>query len=155
MEDHGLQLSGDILALSVGHVMTRKPVTIQETAHLSEVFDLMDRRGIRHLPVMRAGLLVGLVSERNIRDALPSVLTLRDPAARRRSLAATRVDQVWIADPVTTYSRAPVAELIGQMRRLRAGSIPVVDGHDLVGIVTSGDLIGLLNKLLSGQRVGL
>ena len=84
-----------------------------------------------------------------MRDAMPSVLTLRDPVARRKALSATRVKQVWIEDPVTIDPDASILEAIGVMRGLHAGSLPVVDKDDgLVGILTAGDLISLLERVL-------
>lgn len=142
-------------AATPGHVplardiMTANPYTVERATHLSDVMELMEKRGVRHVPVLDNGRLAGLLSERNLRDALPSVLTLSDPAARRRALAATRADQVWIEHPATVRPDTPVLEVIRVMRRLRAGSVPVVDGTRLVGIVTSGDLITLLDRMLS------
>ena len=132
----------------VHQVMTPDPVTVQRDVHLSDVMELMERRHIQHIPVMDGTRLVGLLSERNLRDALPSVLTLQDPVARRRALAATRADQVWVEHPVTVRPSATVLEAIRVMRRLKAGSVPVVDHDRLVGILTSGDLISLLEHLV-------
>jgi acetoin utilization protein AcuB len=128
--------------------MTPAPISIDQNAHLADAVDLMEARGVRHLPVVSGGRLVGLLSERHVRDALPSVLTLKDPEARRRFLSATRVDQVCIRDPRTVGPDDTVHEAIRVMRHLKAGSLPVVDGRRLVGIVTSGDLLNLLDKLL-------
>ncbi|MEK7705112.1 MAG: CBS domain-containing protein [Myxococcota bacterium] len=132
----------------VRDVMAKNPVTVDEQTHLSDVLDLMEQRHFKHLPVVQDGKLVGLITDRQLRDALPSVLTLSDPAARRRSLAVTRVGQVCVRDPRVVESSATVLHAIRIMREIRAGSLPVVDDGKLVGILTSGDLITLLETML-------
>jgi acetoin utilization protein AcuB len=132
----------------VRDAMTPDPVTLPPTAHLADAVELMEARGVQHLPIVTGGALVGLLSERHVRDALPSVLTLRDPVARRRFLAATRIDQVWIPDPLTISPNESILAAIATMRAKKAGSLPVVEGGKLVGILTSGDLITLLERML-------
>jgi acetoin utilization protein AcuB len=153
-ETFGMALPSTPLApeLCVADVMTPDPVAIDASAHLSDAVTLMEAHGVRHLPVVRGGILAGLLSERHLRDAMPSVLTLSDPVARKRFLSATRVTQVWIESPKTISPQAPVAVAIHAMRNLRAGSLPVTDGKSrLVGIITSGDLLNLLERLLSAR----
>ncbi len=132
----------------VRDVMTRSPLTVTPRTHLAEAVTLMEAKGVRHLPVLEGRRLVGLLSERHVRDALPSVLTLQDPEARRRFLAATRVSQVWIQNPSTIHPDAPLIDAITRMRRLRAGSLPVVAATELVGILTSADLINAFDRVL-------
>ncbi|MCZ7681518.1 MAG: CBS domain-containing protein [Sandaracinaceae bacterium] len=128
--------------------MTRSPVVAAPETHLSEAVALMESRGVRHLPIVRDGRLVGLLSERHVRDALPSILTLSEREARRRFLAAARVDQVAITAPVVIGPEDTVLEAIRRMRRLRAGSLPVVERDRLVGIVTSADLLNAFERML-------
>ncbi len=140
-------------ALRARDVMTPDPVTIHHDAHLSDAAELMETRNIRHLPVVVGGKLTALLSERHIRDALPSIHTLKDPTARRRALALTRVDQVALHNPTTMRDDASMLEIIQVMRNLHAGSLPVVNGAGtLVGILTSGDLINLLEAILRSSK---
>ena len=137
-------------ALHVGDVMTPNPVTLARDARLSEAWEIMDERHINHVPVMDGEQLVGILSERHVRDAMPSILTLSDKEARRKTLHLTRVEQVMLERPATVRKDATVLEAIRTMRRFRAGSLPVIDAGRVVGIVTSGDLISLLEKILKG-----
>jgi acetoin utilization protein AcuB len=136
----------------VRDVMTTNPATIAPETRLSDAVELMHSHNIHHLPVVRDGLLVGMLSERHVRDATPSILMLSDPAARRRSLYLTHVDQVCIKDPVTVSPGDSLVVAIAAMRRVRAGSLPVLDQGRLVGILTSGDLITLLERLLTEKK---
>jgi acetoin utilization protein AcuB len=129
--------------------MTRNPVTFEAEARLSDAVALMNERHIRHMPVLHEGKLVGVLSDRDVHDALPSVLTLKDPEARKRALFITRVSQVCSKQPTVLDPSTTVLDAIATMRRARFGCCPVVEGDKLVGILTSGDLINLLERLLA------
>jgi CBS domain-containing protein len=97
---------------------------------------------------MEGERLVGMLNERHLRDAMPSVLTVDDPEARRRYLRVTQVAQVVPKHPPTVSPDAPLAEVIRAMRTHRIGGIAVAESQRLLGIVTSGDLITLLERIL-------
>lgn len=128
--------------------MTADPVTVPEDARAARVLELMEQYNIKHVPVVRDGILVALVSERHLRDAMPSILTLKNRVARRKTLELTPVLEIAIDDPETVEPDTSLLEAIRRMRRLRAGSLPVVANGKLVGILTGGDLISLLETLL-------
>ncbi len=137
----------------VRDIMTLDPVTTTEDARVSEAYGLMTTKRIQHLPVLREGQVVGVLSERHVRDAMPFILTLKDPEARKKTLAVTRVSDVMIKNPAVIAPTATVLDAITHMRKLRSGSLPVVEGGKLVGIVTSGDLVNLLERMLLGRPV--
>jgi len=135
--------------LTARELMTPRPVTVTMSTPLSDVHNLMETRGIVHFPVVdESGHLVALLSERDLRDAMPSVLTVEDPDARRRFLRVTRVDQVAVKNPPSGRLDMPVLDVITQMRGHRAGALPIVDKGLCVGIISSGDLINLLERTL-------
>ncbi|MBI5507755.1 MAG: CBS domain-containing protein [Deltaproteobacteria bacterium] len=135
--------------LRVADVMTANPITVQHDSHVSDAVELMDRHHIQHLPVVKDGKLAGLMSERHVRDAMPSILTLKDPAARRKSLQLTRVNQIWVENVETIGPEAPLVAAIRTMRRVHASSLPVVQGGALAGIITAGDLLSVLEAVLA------
>lgn len=135
--------------LTVHQCMTREPVVVEEGAPLAEAVELMERYGVRSLPVVsKEGALMGLLSERRIGDALPSLLSPTSPERRRRFLAETDVMEVARRSPVTVTPETPVLRAIARLRQLGTGSLPVVAGDRLVGILTAGDLIAALERLL-------
>ena len=134
--------------VTVGDLMTRHPMTVSPAARLSEVRALMDREHIMHVPVVEDGTLLGLVSERNVSDALPSVLMVHDADAQQRALRATRVTRVWVESPPSVPSSASLDQAIEAMRKLKSSSLPVVDAGKLVGMLTAGDLISFLQTVL-------
>ncbi len=152
--DHGPQIPSPHLLsrLTAGDVMTAEPLTVTLETKLSKVTELMDERHVQHFPVVEGERLVGLLSEGDLHDAMPSVLTVEDPEARRRYLRVTQVAQVVSKDPPTVRPDAPLAEVIRTMRARRVGGIAVAEGSRLVGILTSGDLITLLERILRSSE---
>jgi acetoin utilization protein AcuB len=134
--------------LTARDVMTANPLTVTLQTKLSKVMELTDERQIQHFPVVEDERLVGMLSERDLHDAMPSVLTVEDPEARRRYLRVTQVAQVLPKNRHSVSPDTPLAEVIRTMRAHRIGGIAVTQGPRLVGILTSGDLITLLERIL-------
>ncbi len=119
----------------------RSPVTTVDTdASLSSVYSLMRERGIRHVPVMRRGALVGVVTDRDLRLATSSLAPKPfSPDARVEKIMSQPIQT---ADPLD-----PVEEAARTMRQLKIGCLPVTSGGALVGIVTGVDLLDALLRL--------
>lgn len=122
------------------------------TAHPHESIERARQRCEQHrvnqLPVVADGVLVGIVTDRDLRDAFPSVEeeALHPNAAHRRT-AAMRVEDVMTANVLTILPGESVARAATVMRSERIGALPVVDGKRLVGIVTRTDLLNALVAL--------
>lgn len=138
----------EIRSLRARDVMTPRPVTVMPSTPLSDVQALMETRGIVHFPVVEDERLVALLDERELRDAMPSVVTVDDPEARRRFLKVTRVSQVAGKNPPVAQPDTPLLDVITRMKGHRAGALPIVEGGRCVGIISAGDLITLLERLL-------
>lgn len=138
----------DVRQLRAADVMTPRPVTVGPDTPLSDVLALMETRGIMHFPVVDGERLVALLTERDLRDAMPSVLTVEDKEARRRFLRVTRVSQVAQKSPPVGSAELPLLDVIARMRGHRVGALPIVQGGRCIGIISSGDLITLLERLL-------
>lgn len=134
--------------LTARDVMTAAPLTVEPGTKLSKAAELMDQRGIQHFPVVEGDRLVGMLGERHLRDAMPSVLTVDDPEARRRYLNVTRVEQVAPKHVPSVKPETSLVEVIALMRSHRLDGVAVTEGGRLAGIVTSGDLITLLERVL-------
>jgi acetoin utilization protein AcuB len=145
----------------VREIMSRRPVTIDPAAPLATAAAVMRERQIRHLPVVDdADRLVGLLSDRDLRGAAlePVLAEYLSPGARRRfealgeTLEHLRVRDVMTWDAVVIAPDAPVAQAAALMYEARIGSLPVVEGGRLVGIVTERDVLRALAATLPAVR---
>ena len=125
----------------VKDVMRSPVVTVGPDATLEEAYRLLLERGIRHLPVVAEGRLLGIITDRDIRLAT-SYLNPRGPCP-----GCTQVAEVMTAKVVTAHPLDPVEEAARVMRQRKIGSLPVLEDGALVGIVTGIDLLDALLKL--------
>ena len=129
----------------VRDIMTENVAAIGPDMPIADVSALMAQRNVRHFPIVAgdpAPRLVGIVSDRDLRvvgsdhpDARLDV-TVRDPV--RRIMQAP----VWTAHPLE-----PIEDAAKAMRQRNIGAMPVMRGDDLVGIVTSNDLLEALVRM--------
>jgi acetoin utilization protein AcuB len=128
-------------------VLTVKPK--DSARHAREV---MEKHRINQLPVVVSGRLVGIVTDRDLRDAFPSVFESAEAVGRGHRKAGTDpatipVEDVMTRDILTLAPGAFVADGARLMRRERIGAIPIVDGDRLVGILTRTDVLDAFVEL--------
>lgn len=130
--------------------MTRDPFAVTPETSLADALRLTREHRIRHLPVLRDGIVAGIVSDRDIRLAMPSPLTEAD-ADRADFLARTPVSAVMTAEVITVGPLEAVEDAAKLMHRHRVGSLPVTepDGR-LLGIVTETDILRCFAELVGG-----
>lgn len=129
--------------------MTKELTTLEHDAKLLDAVLLMRSSGFRHLPVVNAGRLVGLLSDRDVQRASPSMFGKMSPEEYNRIFETTPVEKVMAREPVAVNPDTAVTEVVQMMHERKFGSVPVVEGDNkLVGIVTTTDLLGLLKTLL-------
>jgi acetoin utilization protein AcuB len=137
--------------------MTRDVITVRPHEKIIDAFELMQGRGIRHLPVIEDGELKGLVTDRDIRLALiPSPLST--PEDRMYHLGALeRVDEIMTADLITVAPNTTIEEATKLMAKYKIGAVPVVAKGQLVGILTETDIlrvfIEMLETIQSSSRI--
>jgi acetoin utilization protein AcuB len=138
-------------------VMTPTPMTIDPEAPVETAVAVMRERRLRHLPVVdREGRLIGILTDRDLRSAMfGPALAEYLPAAgggRLRALAScldeVQVSHVMTWGVVTVGPEALVAQAAAIMADARVGSLPVVEGRRLVGIVTEHDVLKALAATL-------
>ncbi len=130
-------------------------VTVTPETDLGEALARMAEHGVRRLPVVRtlAGdtVLVGIVTDRDVRLAVDSPYVHDDVTGAVKDLRKLTVSEVMTPDPVTVFPTATVAVAARLMLSRRVGGLPVVEQEEgrnyLVGIVTRTDLLELLLEL--------
>jgi acetoin utilization protein AcuB len=130
-------------ALTVSDYMTPNPLTLAPEDPLMRAVELMRLRGVRRLPVVVGDLLVGLITEGDIKRAEPSTLTDNQDHFNQ-VMEETPISRIMIQNPVTTTADTPLLEAAGILLNTKYGALPVVAGGRTVGILTDNDLIRAL-----------
>ena len=138
--------------MRVGDYMTRDPITVEEDASMKEAMLLLRTHHIRHLPVANGKLLVGMVSDRDIKRASPSILQGIDKNEFEQLMDDTPVSRIMTREPFTVNENTPLAEAVSILVERKFGSLPVVDGRELIGIFTEIDALKILLDTLNGGK---
>jgi predicted transcriptional regulator len=125
--------------------MTPTPHTISTRQTLAEAHQAMRERGVRHLPVVVDGKLVGVVSQRD----LYLLETLRGVDVGRELVEEAMSDEPFVVAPDSSLE-----EVAEAMARNKLGSALVVESATLVGIFTSTDALRALVTLLRRGMAG-
>jgi acetoin utilization protein AcuB len=128
---------------TVSRFMTADPVSISSDRTLAEAHRLMREKQIRHLPVVDAGRLVGLVSQRDL--YLLETLQGVDPDEER-------VEEAMTAEPFTVSPDALLEDVASAMAEHKYGSAVVVDAGAVVGLFTTIDALRALAIVLRRPR---
>jgi acetoin utilization protein AcuB len=125
--------------------MTTAPHSIGAEQSLATARDFMKAHGIRHLPVMKAGKLTGILSDRDLKMAL---------GFEGVNPIITRVEEIALEDAYSVSSSAKLEEVVATMADKRIGSALVLDHDHLVGIFTATDAMKALADLLRTRLQG-
>ena len=125
----------------------RAVVTVKPLDSVRHARELLERHRINQLPVVVDGRVVGIVTDRDLRDAFPSVFDSTRRVRRHPEIDPDRVPvrDVMSVRVVTLPADASVAEGAAVLRRERIGAAPIVDADQrLRGILTRSDLLQAL-----------
>ncbi len=138
--------------MQVSELMATDVVTIGRNDDLRLVDDIMAERHIRHLPVVEDGMLVGVVTQRDVFKARMSSAMGYGEKGQRVFLHSVLVKEI-MASPVTTIAPdASVAEASDLIMGRGIGCLPVVQDGGLVGIITKTNLLQRLRTLSATDR---
>lgn len=128
----------------VSKSMTKKVITINKDADIFEAKEKMAEHRIRHLPVVtRDYHLIGIVSDRDIRSAMPSkALSDYNSKKMRAKIAKLKIKDIMTIDPVTISPLHTIQDALVIIQKTRVGAFPVVDEKGkLRGIISVRDLL--------------
>jgi acetoin utilization protein AcuB len=138
--------------LTVAEIMTRHPATVSPAAPLREVIGLMKSCGCRELPVVDGERLVGIVTDRDVRLAMNSPLTLHDRLEDETLLRTVTAGDCMTPDPMTIDVSAPASTAADLLKTYKFGGLPIVDRGRLVGIVTVTNILASYIELLRARE---
>lgn len=132
----------------VGKRMKRKPVTVTREDSLGRARELLDSMRIRHLPVVEGKRLVGIITDQDIRGASPSSTVPISNEDLSEFLGRVKVGEVMVSEVITASPFTSIEEAAKVMQERKIGCLPVLDGEDLVGIITETDILGVLVEMM-------
>ncbi len=121
--------------------MTKDPVTITEDTSMIKAIHIMKERRFRRIPVVTNGKLVGMVTDRDLKEASPSKATTLDVHELYYLLAELQVKEIMSRNPISVGERDTVEHAAQVMLEHTISGLPVVDQDGKVaGIITQSDV---------------
>jgi CBS domain-containing membrane protein len=126
----------------VRDLMTEKVFTLRPGNNLATLYDLMDSKRVRHVPIVDSEEeLVGLVTHLDLSRSALGRLDDLPLSAERDALSAKRIRDIMLTEPDTIEPDAPLKEAAETLLENKVGCLPVVEGLHLVGILTEADFV--------------
>jgi acetoin utilization protein AcuB len=136
--------------------MTSDVMTIDEETSMMKASQIMKENNIRRLPVMHKGKLVGMVTDRDIKEASPSKATTLDVHELYYLLSELKVKDIMSKNVFTIGPEETVEKAAVKMLEHRISGLPVVnDKGKVVGVITQGDIFKVLVSLTGIYRGGI
>jgi acetoin utilization protein AcuB len=132
----------------VRDIMTTDITTLRQDEVLLDATLILARGGFRHIPIVNGSELVGIVTERDVKHYTPSVLSGIPPDEYNRLMETTPLSKIMRRNPMTIEPGKTVYEACRILYDNRIGCLPVVEGGELKGIVTTTDMLNLALQLL-------
>jgi len=137
--------------------MTQKVITVHPETNVIQARNLMKKHQIRHLPVVdNDTLLVGIITDRDIRSALPAAFYAKSDTHPEAGESATiKVGDIMTANPHTVSPEDTIEDALLQIQTMRVGAFPVVDGQGrLQGLLSVRDLLRAFINVLGIEEPG-
>ena len=134
--------------MKIAEVMSRTVVTLTPEQTLRDAVELLRSKHIRHLPVVEDSKLIGIVTDRDVKRATPSLLSGVDRDEYDRVLDETKIAQIMTREPMTVTPESELKAAVKVFIERKVGALPVVSGSQLVGIVTEIDLLRVFHDML-------
>jgi acetoin utilization protein AcuB len=133
--------------------MTPDPLTVSPQATVAEVWDLMREADVRHVPVVQADGLVGMVSDRDLARVDIARLLKAEGAGALRDELATPIARLMSPVVIAVDPESDIGEVIELLIEHRIGAVPVVreETREVLGIISYVDVLRALQGVLDEQ----
>jgi acetoin utilization protein AcuB len=136
--------------------MSPAPLTVSPETPVLEALRLLKERGFRRLPVVEGSKLIGIVTDKDLKDAMPSKATTLSVWEMSYLLAKLTVREVMATEVLTVNSLETLEDAALRMQERKLGGMPVLDNAGaLVGILTITDVLGALVRVLGLKEGGV
>lgn len=134
--------------MKVSDRMTRDVLTVGVEDPIRKVWELMEDKSLRRFPVMAQRRLVGIITDRDLRNATASSVVLMEKKYHDYLLDNVKVESVMTPNPRTVTPDTSLRDAARIILEMKVGGLPVLEGDDLAGMITETDLIKALIELL-------
>ncbi|MDM5200100.1 acetoin utilization AcuB family protein [Fictibacillus enclensis] len=133
----------------VQDMMNKKPVTARPETTIVEALLTLKKHRIRHLPIIvEDGSLAGIISDRDLRDASPSIFDAADHADKLER----PISEIMVRDVITAHPLDFAEDLLSVFYEHQIGCIPVLEHEKLVGVITERDMLYTLIQLTGAHQ---
>jgi acetoin utilization protein AcuB len=135
--------------MRVAERMRTAVVLVSPSESVRTALKLLREQQIRHLPVVKDGKLVGIVTDRDIRLVFPSAVTADNKEQDALDvLEKVSVGQIMTKRVITVTPETSIADAARLLLERRIGGLPVVQGDLLVGIITKTDILAAFVEIM-------
>ncbi len=125
----------------VRECMTKEVLTVKPEDPIRKVWELVEKKKLRRFPVLDGDRLIGIVTDRDLRNATVSSVVLTEKKYHDFLLDTIKVETIMTPNPRTVNPETSLREAAKIILNMKVGGLPVVEGEKLVGIITETDLI--------------
>ena len=140
--------------MKVRDFMKTDVISIETKTSIMEAQNIMWKKNIKRLPVMKKDKLIGLVTKHMLLEASPSSATSLSVFELNYLLSKMTVDDIMVKDPITIPPDDPVEAAIWLGKKHGIATFPVVEDGKLLGIITEHDIAGVLSEVLGLESEG-
>ncbi|NRB08182.1 MAG: chloride channel protein [Richelia sp.] len=133
---------GLLTTLTAANVMQRRVETVSRYISFSEAVQTLSRSRHRNLPVVDKGVLIGIISQRELTNYTDKSLVEDIP-----------IEEIMYPSPMTARATATLAHILHLLNQYNLSCLPVTEGRHLVGIITRSDIIRATADHLDGSAI--
>ncbi len=142
-------------SMRVKNRMTRSPITASPKTTFNEAMRLMENNEIHHLPILnKKEELIGIVSHSDMLEAEPSRVSTLSVYEIASLLEKVTMDQIMSHPVKAIQENCSISEAAHYMLEEQIGCLPVLDGKELVGIITDTDIFKTFVEVTGGGEAG-
>lgn len=133
--------------------MATKPIVIDENTSIMKATQIMKENNIRRIPVVRDGRLIGIISDRDIKEAAPSKATSLDVHELYYLLSEIKIRDIMTSDPIALKENDSVEKAAVIMLENRISGMPIIDDNNhVIGIITETDVFKVIVSITGAYR---
>jgi acetoin utilization protein AcuB len=136
--------------------MSQPAVTIDADARIEDAINILLKHAIRMLPVIQNGQLIGIVTERDLKETSSSDVISKNRQKTSDLLSSSKVKEIMTPDPVTVSYDSTLEETVEKLLVSNISGLPVVNQHQkVIGVITKSDLFQFILILTGHGKKGL